>query len=208
MKLEYDHYREQARAGDILEWEPDGFFDLQGRAIADGTHGPYKHTSIVLKMHDRLMQAGYHAIVGGAITPLSAEVRRHSGKIHVYRVIQGARHGGEPADVQRGAISQIGGDYSMLAIRLIAFGHLLLGKLLLRLPKVREWYAGIVNRASSHTANRICSQYVHSVWRTYGDVTLCPGVAEALISPNDIAKSQHVTRLGTLVWPEKWRHKA
>lgn len=198
--LPFKLYREQAKDADILLWRPSSFWDIQGRTIAWGTDGPYKHASMVMLLFGRLWQAGYHMKGNGQLSPLSGEVRRFNRTIDVYRcsdMIPRAR-----SEVAQAAVYSMGGDYQMKNIGLITAAFLAGG--LGRIPFIKEWFKQIVQHQYRMRSGAICSQDVHRAFRTAGKVELCPGFDEPLVSPNDISRSKFVQYLGTLTWPDNW----
>ena len=196
----YDAYRRDAQDGDVLLWEPR---DEIGRLIAAETNGPFCHASAVVYVHDRPFQSAYAERLNGFLSPLSAEVRRHSGMINVYRVPQlpaGARQG-----IRHHLLEDLGGDYEWANILQFAAEATWLGRWLERLPWLRP---GVQRRRESLARSRtssICSQHVARAYGRGAKLELCPARSYSRTSPNDLYRSARLKYHGTLVWPDKWR---
>lgn len=197
--LAYDQYNLQAMDGDLLLWEPR---DAMGEIIAHETNGPFCHASGVVHVHGRPFQSAYAEGENGFLSPLSAEVRRNSGKISVFRV--------RASDQQRERVAahllgDLGGDYAWVNLGLIAADIGWLARAARHLPWLRREYDRQLALQSRKRSGAICSQHQARAWKIGGLVDFCPGKPLALISPNDIARSAYVHYVGTLTWPENWR---
>lgn len=196
--LPYPEYRGVSQSADIALWEPR---DICGQVIADGTGGPFCHATGIVWFDGRIWSAGYEEGHDGSLSQLSAAVRAHSGKISIFRY----RDLCPVHAVARHLVVDLGGKYPWTNIRLIAFGHAIAGKLLLRLPLVDGRYRELLKKQARSRTGAICSQHVARSFRRGADVRLAD-VPEPLISPNDIARCSQLQYIGTLVWPENWSH--
>lgn len=210
--LGYDEYRATACEADILLWEPG---DLTGRVIAAFTAGPFCHASLVVRVAGRLFQAAYSEGKDGHLSPLSAEIRRHSGRVSVFRVKERPRRNGIPGRplmeqerewIASRLVNSLGGDYAWRNIRLIAYAMLF--RWCDRVPALRNLFDRLLDEQARKHTSAICSQDVVRAFRTAAAVPLVPGLtptAEPLVSPNDIGRGQAGNYVGTLVWPENWK---
>lgn len=159
---------------DIALWEPTRF---HGEAIARATGGPFSHISGIVHWNGEPWSVGFEEKRGGHACPLLAELQRHPGKIHVFRV-----DGNYPLGDVRERLLDLRGEYDWSNIRTIA----LIGLIKFLLP-FRVWQGMIANREGC-TGGGICSRHVARSW---GDGA---GVAFARkpfgqITPNDIGFS-------------------
>lgn len=193
-EISYDVYRSLAENGDIALWVPR---TISGWFIAQGTDGPFCHASGIVRAHGRLWQAGYEEGRHGYVSPLSAEVRRWTGTISIFR-LRGIE-ATERVAIGEHYVSDLGGDYGWTNIRLIAWAHMLGLRWFTWLPAYRR---AVLDRCAK-TSSAICSQHIaRSIRRATRRVLLRKD--EALISPNDIARSPLLDYVGTLTWPEAW----
>lgn len=197
--IDFDGYRKIAREADIALFEPTS---PVMRLIAAGTEGPFSHAAGIFFMHDRLWQGAY-TLPEPCLTPLASQVRRHSGKISIFRVRT-------LDDEQRKAIvhhflSDLGGDYGLRSIGFFLMGYLAVPRFLMTLiPALRDrWLAGI-EKASRKHSSAICSQHIaRAVYRGTGIRLVTKELAN--VSPNDIGRSSAVTYVGSLLWPQSWQ---
>lgn len=195
--LPYAQYRREALDGDVALWEPR---DFCGKLIATATDGAFCHATGLVWLHDRLWSAGYEERCNGYLAPLSAEVRRHPGKISVFRTVP-------PLDdhkrkqVGRHLIGDLTGDYAWKNLRLITLGHLL-G---LRWFTWCETYRAWIRRQSLLTKSAICSQHIARSFRRGANVQFVMK-HDAVVSPNDLARSPLLAYLGTLTWDESFQN--
>lgn len=191
--LPYSEYRQIARDCDVALWAPR---DFSGRVIAAATDGPFSHVTGLVWLHGRLWSAGYEEQCNGFLSPISADVRRHPGKISVFRpavhLDDRQRH-----DVVRHLVGDLTGDYAWKNIRLISLAHLL-G---LRWFTWCAPYKAMIRRQSHLTKSAICSQHIARSFRRGANVTFV-NKHEAIVSPNDLARSPLLHYLGTLTWHE------
>src|SRR5262249_41162308 len=87
------------------------------------------------------------------------------------------------------------GDYDWNNIRLITLGHLL------GLRWFTWWpaYRALIRRQSLQTKSAICSQHIARSFRRGADL-LFVNKHDAVISPNDLARSPRLDYVGTLTW--------
>lgn len=196
--LPYDIYRQVALDGDILLWEPR---DLEGEIIARETKGPFCHASGAVAIHGRLFQSAYREGENGFLSPLSAEVRRHSGIISVFRV---AAPDEQRKRVAAHLLDDLGGDYQWANLGLIAADLSWLARVARRLPWLNREYQRQFALQSRKRSGAICSQHVARAWATGAQIVLV-GKPLALISPNDLARDRRAKYVGTLTWPEGWK---
>ncbi|MFN8857359.1 MAG: hypothetical protein ACK50P_17475 [Planctomycetaceae bacterium] len=191
--LPYAEYRAQALDGDVALWEPTS---LYGHLIATATDGAFSHSSGLVWLHDRLWSAGYEEHCNGHLSPLSAEVRRHSGRISVFRTVP-------PLDdhkrkhVARHLIGDLTGDYAWRNIRLLTLGQLVGLRWLTWMQPYRRWLREQSLRADA----TICSQHIARSFLRGAGVHFVHKF-DAAVSPNDLARSPLLTYLGTLTWQE------
>jgi hypothetical protein len=202
--LPYDRYSPES--GDVLLWAPQS---AAGWAICLETDGPFCHASAVVRIVTRPWQAAYREGLNGYLSPLSAEVRRHSGVISVFR----------PRDPETGRacgvdtrsrvgvelMGSLSGDYAWPNIALIFAQRSRFLRWLARiLPPLRwRWDAELARQTRKRTS-AICSQAVARAWREGAGIDLVDGRELPLVTPNDIFRGCRECYLGTLTWPEKW----
>jgi len=193
--LPYAEYRQQALDGDVALWEPR---DFAGKLIATATDGAFCHATGLVWLHDRLWSAGYEERCNGYLAPLSAEVRRHSGKISVFRTILplDAR---QRQQVARHLTGDLSGDYASKSIRLLTLGHLLGLRWFTWCQTYRRW----IRRQSLLTKSAICSQHIARSFRRGAGIQFVLK-HDAAVSPNDLARSPLLTYRGTLTWQESF----
>jgi hypothetical protein len=186
-KLPYKKYREEiARDADILLWEPTSFY---GRVIATATNGPFSHCSAAIWIEKRLCDVGFEEKCGPKMSLLSDRVRKHPGKISVFRAPQSPR-----VDFVRALlIDNLRGDYNWSGIRALAWCHLLGLRWLIRSPQYRRW----IHSLSVQSAGAFCSQHVARCFAQGAGITFVRR-ENAEISPNDIGLSSATEYLGTL----------
>ena len=198
-ELSYLDYREMARDCDLLLWTPTSWF---GRMIAAATGGPFSHVSAATWWEERLMSVGYEERKGGSAVPLRNEVLQHPGVISVFRIDEEIDF--EPRFVKARMINDLGFPYSWTTLRKLS---------LLYLPVVRwlrgtSWMRSLLEnpslshlaRSSRQPAGRICSQHVARSFAEDDVFFIHKPLAQ--VTPNDIALSETVEYLGTLVLPE------
>lgn len=195
----YDVYRADALDGDVLLWKP---HDLIGELIARETNGPYCHASAVVFVHDRPFQSAYREGENGFLSPLSAEIRRNSGQIDVYRAPIDAI---QRAQIRRHLLDDLGGDYAWANIQQFVLDASWFGRLFEGLPWFR---ARLQSRRASLERSRtssICSQHVARAYGRGARYELCPQRSYSRTSPNDLARSPRLKYHATLTWPEGWK---
>lgn len=201
--LSYELYRRSAMDGDLLLWEPRPQpRDEIGHIIAAATRGSFCHASGVVHVHGRPFQSAYREGQNGFLSPLSAEVRRNSGLISVFRV---AMTDEQRERVAAHLIEDLGGDYAWANIALIAGHWGWVGRLAASIPFVRAGLERGDELQSRKQSGAICSQHYARALQAGANVELSPGRQLALISPNDLGRSARVKYLGTLIWPENWK---
>ena len=207
--LPYDSY--VAANGDFLLWEAT---TAAGLAIAVETKGPFVHASGVVKIMMRPFQAAYQEGLNGYLSPLSAEVRRHSGKISVFRPFDpdtqslGTKRPFGPDVCDRVAfefMNSLGGDYEWTNIALIFAQRSLLLRLAAKvIPPLRHYWERELARVNRKRTSSICSQNVARGWAKGADLELVEGKPLPLVTPNDLGIACRDAYLGTLTWPAKW----
>jgi hypothetical protein len=207
--MPYDSY--VASNGDFLLWE---WTTAAGLAIAVETKGPFVHASGVIKINQRPFQAAYQEGLNGYLSPLSAEVRRHSGKISVFRPFdpdtfsQGKKRPFGPDVCDRVAFeyaNSLGGDYEWTNIALIFAQRSMLLRLVgTVIPPLRRRWEQELARTNRKRTSSICSQNVARGWLKGADLELVEGKPLPLVTPNDLGTSCREAYLGTLTWPAKW----
>ncbi|MBI3866818.1 MAG: hypothetical protein HY290_33480 [Planctomycetia bacterium] len=189
--LPYVDYRHSARDCDVALWEPR---DFSGKLIAVATDGPFCHVSGLAWLHGRLWSAGYEERCNGFLSPLSAEVRRHPRKISVFRPTLHLDERQRQA-ILRHLVGDLTGDYAWKNIRLITLGHLLGLRWFTWIPAYRE----MIRKQSLQTKSAICSQHIVRSFRRGANLRFV-NKHDAVVSPNDLARSPLLHYLGTLTW--------
>ncbi|MDE2426742.1 MAG: hypothetical protein KGO96_12645 [Elusimicrobia bacterium] len=200
--LPYNEYA--ASNGDILLWEA---HTAAGLAIAIETGGPFVHASGVVVAIGRPWQLAYQEGLNGYASPLSAEVRRHSGKISVFRPDYFGLPLGRAScdDVAYELANSLGGDYEWTNIALIfAQRSLILRALAHVFPCLRRRWEAELERTNHKRTSAICSQNVARAWLSGAGLELVKGKPLSLVTPNDIGLACRNAYLGTLTWPENW----
>lgn len=197
--LPYSEYRSEALDGDVALWEPR---DFCGKLIATATDGAFCHATGLVWLHDRLWSAGYEERCNGCLVPLSAEVRRHPGKISIFRTVP-ALDDHKRKHVARHLIGDLTGDYAWKNLRLITLGHLLGLRWFTWCDSYRAW----IRRQSLQTKSAICSQHIARAFRRGANVQFVMK-HDAVVSPNDLARSPLLTYIGTLTWQENFSNHA
>lgn len=190
-ELPYHEYRLIARDCDVALWEPR---DFSGKVIAVATDGPFCHVTGLVWIHGRLWSAGYEERCNGFLSPISADVRRHPGKISVFRPTV-ALDDTQRRNILRHLVGDLTGDYAWKNIRLITVAHLL-G---LRWFTWCQAYKDLIRRQSLKTKSAICSQHIARSFRLGAEVRFV-NKHDAIVSPNDLARSPLLHYLGTLTW--------
>jgi hypothetical protein len=192
-----------AHAADVLLWEPHGSFRsrFMGQAIADATGGPFCHASLTIRANGFLLDGGYHYAINGYMRHLSSEVRENSGSISVFRPVPELDAITEH-EVANNVMGSLTGRYAIGNIGLITLA--LTCGWAKHLPFADDWFRAAIRRASHRRTGAICSQDVHRGYRMKGKTVLVDGKDEALISPNDLARSPRLKYVGTLTWPTHW----
>lgn len=193
--LRWSEYHRDARDADVALWEARC---IEGELIAGLTDGPFCHvTGVVHLPGGGLWSAGYEERRDGYLAPLDAAVRRHPGKISIFRAmtLSGTPFGRAcTRDVAAHLVNDLDGDYEWKNIRLIALAHSVAGPLLVK----STWYQSLALQQSLKTRSAICSQHVHRSFRLGAHVDLVVNKRESLVTPNDIGKSKLLTYIGTL----------
>lgn len=195
----WDCARHDLQPGDVCLWEP---HDAISYAIARETKGPFCHASVVDIVHATPIDMGYHYASDGCMTLLRHQVQLHSGKISVFRIP--GLHDAERRTVAAYAMNGLGGAYAIDNIALIALGQFGIGRLLGLIPPLKRWYLDRVRRQSRKKSSAICSQNVHRAYREGLRLNLVSGKAEALVSPNDLARSARLKYQFSMTYPQNW----
>lgn len=188
-----DYRRATPQSFDIALHTPTSY---AGRAIARHTGGygfNFCHAEAIVWWHiaDRMMSCGYQEGMGGVARPLSQEVAKSNGNIHIFRV--------KKWDCQsdRCLASHFAGDLGR------AYGwHTIALQFLTLLPLARfllpsRLMKRLVMAASASSGVGICSQHVARSFRACG-LSLVDK-PDAMITPNDIAQSALTEYICTLV---------
>ncbi len=177
--LNYDDFRISIRNGDVLMYRGRS---LPSRVIQWVTHSRYSHAGLAAWWNDRLMVM--EAVGKGVVvTPLSTNVRAYHGRVELFTCVE------EIPDADRQ--------------RMIQFAQQELGK------EYARWKAiglglrilfrkNLEQRDELRRERRLfCSHYVAEVYNAVGK-DLKKGVSDRFMSPQDIADSPLLKRLGVL----------
>ncbi len=188
-----DYRRGTGQSFDIALHTPTSY---GGRAIARHTGGygfNFCHAEAVVWWHlaDRMMSCGYQEGMGGIARPLSQEVVKSNGNIHIFRVEVVA--GRSDRCLASHLAGDLGREYGWHTIALQFLSLLPLARLLLPSAMMTR----LVMAASASSGVGICSQHVARSFRACG-VTLVDK-PDATVTPNDIAQSALTRYICTLV---------
>jgi hypothetical protein len=172
----------KVRDCDFALWEPTTRY---GEGIARATGGPFSHVTGLVLWNGEPWSVGFEEKRGGHACPLRAEVDRHPGKIHVFRVaFQG------PTANVRERLLDVRGEYDWANIRTLGAVYAL--KWLL---PFRVWQAIIANR-EGRTGGGICSRHLARSWGEGAGVRFLSKPYEQ-ITPNDLGFSPASQYVGT-----------
>lgn len=193
--LPHEQYRGDARDFDLLLWRPKGL-SLFGRAITLATAGPYSHASVAYWCAGRLWSLEYSEGVGGGHARLlSADVRRWSGAIDVFRVPDF-----EPPEQTGELIGQT------LATMDLRYSWTAIAAFLLGVAPVTRLFPALRRRVARAGAF-VCSTWAAHVYQHILGVQLVDGPPMDA-TPNDLARSRDTQYRGTLEWQETATAKA
>ncbi len=192
--VDYNAVRHEIWNGDLLLFKKRKVGFLDGM-IAIAGRGVYSHAAKAAWWKNDLFCLEVREFHGGRAVCLSSQVKRHPGRIDVYRPNADNRWPSYDAEASVATMKRYAGD---------DYGYVnVIGTALTHLPFVRIFVRPDVNdtRCQKNKYPPFCSEAVATAERLGGGVDPIPHLADRFSEPSDLARSPFYKYLFTLDEP-------